>query len=346
MRRVVLGALTLALAPSCSLFNRVVPTGTGSTLNAVADAAAAAKELEAKKAECDAFGARAVPYPEEVSIGGAIALALAKNTKSGVFVELSPDVAGAGPINHDLAGKKVTPGKGERTDLNRYVNLVGKGLAAFSERPSIDWTFAVLDSDTPNAFSAPGGYVFITTGMLRKLDNEAQLAAVLGHEIGHVTGRHALESYKKSKGTACWIAYGGGKVVGGVASAAASNLPFADEAIRALKASGGFNPDSISGDFVRWLADKAADGIVSVGFDKSFERDADATATKLMVLAGYDVGEFEKVLNKLPDGGGFFTPHPANKDRIAVVQETRTELAGFSASKAPPLSHAVKNALK
>jgi beta-barrel assembly-enhancing protease len=342
VKRVLLTAVVLALAPACALVNRVVPSSAGDALNKAADGVALAKELEAKKAECDAFGARAVPYSEEVSIGGAIALALAKNTKTGVYVELSPDVAAAGPINPALAGKKVAPGKGERTDLNRYVNLVGKGLAAFSERPAIDWTFAVLDSDTPNAFSAPGGYVFITTGMLRKLDNEAQLAAVLGHEIGHVTGRHALEAYKKSKGTACWIAYGGGKVVGGAASAAANNVPFADEAIRALKATGGFNPDGLSGDFIRALADKAADGIVSVGFDKSFERDADATATKLMVLAGYDVGEFEKVLNKLPDGGGFFTPHPANKERIAVVQETRADLAGFSASKA----HAVKAALK
>jgi predicted Zn-dependent protease len=340
--RFLVATLALAFAPGCALLGAVGGPAINVNSSTVRDIKAATEESDRREAECKAFASRTVPYPEEVSIGGAIALSLAKKTKSGVYVELSPEVAAAGPINPALAGKKITPGSGDRTELNRYVNLIGKGLASYSSRPSIDWTFAVLDSATPNAFSAPGGYVFVTTGMLKQLENEAQLAAVLGHEIGHVTGRHALTSYQKAKGTTCSLA-NAASTVGAVGGAVARPAPFASE-IRGLMGAVGFDPDKASADLIRSLADNTTEFIMKVGF-KDLEKDADATATRLMVLAGYDSAEFEKLLNKLPEGS-FFTPHPTNKARIEVVKATRAELEGFSGSKVPPLAPIVRTAIK
>ena len=83
--------------------------------------------------------------------------------------------------------------------LQNYVNLVGKSLAEVSDRPEIDYHFAVLNTDAPNAFATPGGYVFVSAGLLRLLQNEAQLAGVLGHEIAHITHKHALKTLQRSK---------------------------------------------------------------------------------------------------------------------------------------------------
>ena len=76
--------------------------------------------------------------------------------------------------------------------LQSYVNLVGGWVALQSERPTLPWRFVVLDSETVNAFAVPGGYVFVTTGMLRMLRTESELAGVLGHEISHVVRKHHL----------------------------------------------------------------------------------------------------------------------------------------------------------
>ena len=341
--RFLVATLALAFAPGCALLG-VVPGAPGLAVNSgtLRDIKAATEESDRREAECKAFASRMVPYPEEVSIGGAIALALAKNTKGGVYVELSPEVAAAGPISPSLAGKKVAPGSGQRTDLNRYVNLVGKGLASFSSRPSIDWTFAVLDSSTPNAFSAPGGYVFVTTGMLKQLENEAQLAAVLGHEIGHITGRHALTSYQQAKGKTC-SDLNKAQTAAEVGGAVVRPPPILTE-LRGYMSALGFDPDKATAEFIRKLADGSAEVIMQAGY-QDLEKDADATATKLMVLAGYDAGEFEKILAKLPEGS-FLSKHPSSRERIEVVKATRAELEGFAGSKAPPLAPIVKTAIK
>ncbi len=85
-------------------------------------------------------------------------------------------------------------------DLQRYVESIGTRLARHSERPEIPWHFTVVDAPAVNAFALPGGYIYITRGILPYLQNEAQLAGVLGHEIGHVTARHAAQQYTKSTG--------------------------------------------------------------------------------------------------------------------------------------------------
>jgi predicted Zn-dependent protease len=93
-------------------------------------------------------------------------------------------------------------------DLQRYVQEIGMGLAKRSQRPHLPWSFAVLDSPAVNAFALPGGYIFITRGILPYLDNEAQLVGVLGHEIGHVTARHSAQQYTRSMGASLGVLVG------------------------------------------------------------------------------------------------------------------------------------------
>ncbi|HEY7498644.1 MAG TPA: M48 family metalloprotease [Vicinamibacterales bacterium] len=86
----------------------------------------------------------------------------------------------------------------EDAALQRYVEGVGMRLARGSDRPNLPWHFTVVDSPAVNAFALPGGYVYLTRGIMPFLDNEAQLAGVLGHEIGHVTARHSAQQYTKA----------------------------------------------------------------------------------------------------------------------------------------------------
>ena len=83
--------------------------------------------------------------------------------------------------------------------LQQYVNKVGLWIALQSERPSLPWQFAVIDSDAVNAFAIPGGYVFVTRGMLALLESESELAGVLGHEISHVVRKHHLRWVYQNK---------------------------------------------------------------------------------------------------------------------------------------------------
>jgi predicted Zn-dependent protease len=84
-------------------------------------------------------------------------------------------------------------------DLQRYVSEIGTRLAAASERPDLPWTFRVLDDPTVNAFALPGGFIYVTRGILTHLTSEAELAGVLGHEIGHVTARHSVEQMSRAR---------------------------------------------------------------------------------------------------------------------------------------------------
>ncbi|HZA12926.1 MAG TPA: M48 family metalloprotease, partial [Myxococcaceae bacterium] len=87
----------------------------------------------------------------------------------------------------------------DSSELQSYVSGLGKKLAAASERPALPWSFQVVDDASVNAFALPGGPIFVTRGILTHLNSEAELAAVLGHEIGHVTGRHAANMISKQQ---------------------------------------------------------------------------------------------------------------------------------------------------
>ena len=100
--------------------------------------------------------------------------------------EISGSLLGASPLVKNDA-------------LQQYVNQVGRWVANQSERADLPWKFGVIESEDINAFSAPGGYVLITKGLYQKLQNEAQLAGVLGHEIAHITKKHQLKVLQKQQ---------------------------------------------------------------------------------------------------------------------------------------------------
>jgi len=100
--------------------------------------------------------------------------------------EIAGNLLGAAPLVKDEA-------------LQKYVNSVGRWVASQSERSDLPWHFGVIESDDLNAFAAPGGYIMITKGLYRKMNNEAQLAGVLGHEIGHVVAKHQLKVLQKQQ---------------------------------------------------------------------------------------------------------------------------------------------------
>jgi predicted Zn-dependent protease len=110
-----------------------------------------------------------MPQEEEVEIGGLV----------------TSNLLGAAPLV-------------DSADVQAYVNKIGLWVALQSERPNLPWRFGVIDSDNINAFAAPGGYIVMTRGLFMSLNSEAELAGVLGHEIGHVVRKHHLEALKKN----------------------------------------------------------------------------------------------------------------------------------------------------
>lgn len=99
--------------------------------------------------------------------------------------QIAGDLLGAAPLVKDET-------------LQQYVNTVGRWVALQSNRPDLPWKFGVIESEDINAFAAPGGYVFLTKGLYKRLNNEAELAGVLAHEIAHVGKKHHLDLLKKS----------------------------------------------------------------------------------------------------------------------------------------------------
>ena len=159
--------------------------------------------------------------------------------------------------------------------LQRYVNLVGTVVASKSDRPDIPFRFGVLDTDDVNAMAAPGGYIFITKGLMKLFRNEDELAAVLAHEIAHVSRRHGIRMIKKG----LWqkVATVGARE----AMAASTRVPYA----------------------LVNLADKATGQIVDVllkgGYDRKFEYEADRLGQVYAARAGYDPGALRAVIGRL-----------------------------------------------
>ncbi|MGF1496489.1 MAG: M48 family metallopeptidase [Elainellaceae cyanobacterium] len=100
-----------------------------------------------------------------------------------------------GQINEQLVGGQFELYRDRA--ITDYINRIGQRLVPTSTRPDIPYTFQVVRDDSINAFATMGGYVYVTTGLLRAADNEAQVASVLGHEIGHIAGRHAVEQMRQ-----------------------------------------------------------------------------------------------------------------------------------------------------
>src|SRR5512136_3080779 len=153
----------------------------------------------------------------------------------------------------------------------RYLNLVGQVVARQVGRPSTVWRFALLDTDTANAFSCPGGYVFVTRGLLKACRSEAELAAVLAHECGHVAGRHVLNEIRRA------------------------NLISAGVSIVADHAGGG----GLTADLMREIGEKGADVLITRGMSRADEFDADARGCRIAHGAGYSTQPYAEFLLRL-----------------------------------------------
>jgi predicted Zn-dependent protease len=181
--------------------------------------------------------------------------------------------------------------------LNEYVNRIGQGMVPNSHRPNLKHHFAVLDTPVVNAFAAPGGYIYVTRGILALMNSEAELAAVLGHEMGHVAARHSMA--QMSAQVLAQI----GLVVGSV----------------------------ISKD-IRKFAGLASVGLqlLFLKFSRSDEYQADALGIRYARMARYSPGEMLRFFSALENMSGessshriptFLSTHPMTKDRIAKVKE-------------------------
>lgn len=159
----------------------------------------------------------------------------------------------------------------EDKELNRYVGLVGTGLAAVGGRTDLEFKFAILDTEVPNAFAAPGGYVFITKGALKKMRDEAELSAVLAHEIAHVSRRHIVRELN--------IRGGGGDVAGGLA--------------RIIGGAG-----EVSRVAMGKLVDLAEELLFTKGYAKNDEYQADRDAVALTGAVGYDTAALARYLER------------------------------------------------
>jgi predicted Zn-dependent protease len=182
--------------------------------------------------------------------------------------------------------------------LQHYVNLVGRWVSLQGDRPDLAWHFGVINTDDINAFSAPGGYIFITKGLYRTLQNEAELAGVLGHEIGHVQKRHHLKLVQKSAQVALL-----GQVLGSVVT----------------KQGSGDNTNMI----LQNLIGNGAE-IVARGLDKDSEYEADRIGMVLTARAGYDPYALPAVLQAIGHASQLnqnrtallFKTHPLPDDRL------------------------------
>jgi predicted Zn-dependent protease len=226
-------------------------------------------------------GLREVKEPEEIEMGKGVAETL----------------LGASPLLDDVQAQ-------------RYVNAVGRWVAQRSERPDLPWHFAVNSSEVVNAAATPGGNIIITTGMLRVLRNEAELAGVLGHEVAHAVRRHHLAAIRK----------------GSFAGLLAQGLQVASQGSR-------------NEQLVNALIGPTKE-LYARGLDKSDEFEADRMGVVLAARAGYDPWGLPNAVQTLssikPDDNAvalLFKTHPAPSARLERLAAAMGE--SFDAMQGP-----------
>lgn len=185
-----------------------------------------------------------------------------------------------------------------------YLNLLGQSLALASDKPETfgGYRFLILDSDEINAFAAPGGFIFVTRGMLRLCRNEDELAAVLAHEIGHIQERHGLQAIRSSRLTTAFTV---------LALETTRNL--AGDEVRALTEAF----EGSIGDITHTL--------MAGGYSRRAEREADAAAVTILRRVGYAPEGLIRMLEEMdrrlvPGGLDFARTHPPPQTRIRDVR--------------------------
>ncbi len=183
----------------------------------------------------------------------------------------------------------------ENPALQDYFSRMGLELAKVSHRPDLPWHFTVLDSDVVNAFAVPGGYVYLTRGILAYMNNEAELAGVMGHEIGHVTARHSVTQISQQQLLGLGLGLG-----------------------------------SVISPTFRKMSDLAQTGlgVLMLKYSRDHERQSDQLGVQYMARAGYDpeqLSRFFEVFTTMREGSGDAIPgwlssHPAPPDRIQATE--------------------------
>ncbi|MBV8062810.1 MAG: M48 family metalloprotease, partial [Nevskia sp.] len=195
--------------------------------------------------------------------------------------------------------------------LEAYVGKVGLWVALQSERPDLPWRFAVLDDNSINAFAAPGGYVFVTRGLLAKLHSEAELAGVLGHEVAHVVLKHHLKALRRDAGTQV--------------------LSSLTDSVVAQKTGRAHIPPEV----VNAVSGQAKT-LYTRGLDKSDEYAADALGVQLAGRAGYDPYGLMAALETLDSIDAndsslalLYQTHPRPADRLGELEKISDKLDAF-----------------
>ena len=235
----------------------------------------------------------------------AVAAACARNPVTGgrelVFMSESQEAELGRQADAQIRGEM---GVYDDDALQEYVAAIGAELAAVSHRPDLPWQFAVIDSPVVNAFAVPGGYVYLTRGLLAYLNDEAELAGVLGHEIGHVTARHSVQAYSRAAGAQMGLLLGQIFV----------------PAMRPRYGSPG-------------LGDAAGQGLglLFLKFGRDDERQADRLGAEYAAASGWDphgVGDMLATLGRIADTTdrrgtpNWLATHPEPADRVAGVAGT------------------------
>lgn len=181
--------------------------------------------------------------------------------------------------------------------LTAYVAAIGKKMGALSHRPEVGYSFKILDSDVVNAFAVPGGFVYLTRGIMGYLNDEAELAGVMAHEIGHVAARHSAQQYSKAQAAQLGLGLG----------------------------------SMVSETFAKY-AGAASVGIsmLFLSFSRDNEREADDLGVLYSSKAGYDANRMANLfvtLERLAPSEGsnglpaWFSTHPNPPDRIVAIQK-------------------------
>jgi predicted Zn-dependent protease len=186
--------------------------------------------------------------------------------------------------------------------LQDYIHRLGTTMARASERPELPWSFRVVDDPTPNAFALPGGFIFVTRGLLGMMRNEAELVSVLGHEIGHVTARHSVTLIS-----------------------------------RAQLAQIGLGVGAVLSPTIARFGDLAGGGLslLFLHYGRDAERQADDLGFRYMLQQGYDARQMVNVFAALQRAGeaagqsplpSWLATHPYPEERIQRIQQHLAQL--------------------
>jgi len=201
-----------------------------------------------------------------------------------------------------------TYGLYQDAELTGYIDAMGQDMAKLTHRPQLPYSFKILDTPVVNAFAVPGGYVYFTRGILSYFNNEAELAGVMGHELGHVNARHSAVQYSRAQFVTLGLGVG---------------MIFSEK----FRQYAGLAQFGVSMLFLR--------------FSRDNERQADDLGVEYSMKSGYDanaMASFFDTLERMNPGSdrsglpGWFSTHPNPVDRVGAVkrktQEFRSQLTG------------------